>query len=228
MAAVMQAVSGRLPQPAVRAKGLEQCIAAIEPAVRELAARRPRLRRERLSGLHNPWGHAAVLANAWRFLDVCEHPAIVGEIERLSGPDLILWDSELHLEAASYRRFVAEGREGRYWPALPLSGAVALVAPLRSAAAPTCAALDAVTEAQLAGFDPAEPVYVIRYMRATSRFVRDAQAPANGIAMEEQPLLNYTTRPLWLVAGEDRAGNDFVTGFTPSVPRWAGHKTEER
>ena len=45
--------------------------------------------------------------------------------------------------------------------------------------------------------------------------------------MEEQPLINYATRPLWLVRGEDRAGNDFVTGFAPPVPRWAGSQPEE-
>ena len=27
--------------------------------------------------------------------------------------------------------------------------------------------------------------------------------------------------------GEDRAGNDFVTGFSPVVPRWAGTRTEQ-
>jgi hypothetical protein len=40
--------------------------------------------------------------------------------------------------------------------------------------------------------------------------------------MEEQVLINFCTRPLWLVRGEDRAGNDFVTGFAPAAPRWAG------
>ena len=27
---------------------------------------------------------------------------------------------------------------------------------------------------------------------------------------------------LWLVRGNDSAGNDFVSGFSPAVPRWAG------
>jgi hypothetical protein len=45
--------------------------------------------------------------------------------------------------------------------------------------------------------------------------------------MEEQPLVNYTSRPLWLVRGEDAAANDFVTGFSPSVPRWAGVQPKE-
>ncbi|MEO7010274.1 MAG: hypothetical protein ABI156_14080, partial [Caldimonas sp.] len=61
----------------VSAATFRERLAALGPIVGELAGRRPRPRRERLSGMHNPWGHAAVLANAWRFLDVCEDAALV-------------------------------------------------------------------------------------------------------------------------------------------------------
>lgn len=57
--------------------------------------------------------------------------------------------------------------------------------------------------------------YAIRYMPATSRYVRDPAFPANAYAALESPLMNYTTRPLWLVRGTDRAGNDFTTGHGP-------------
>jgi len=63
-------------------------------------------------------------------------------------------------------------------------------------------------------------------MSAASRFDRNPRANANWIAMEEQPLINFATRPLWLVSGEDRAGNDFTTGFAPAVPRWAATQPE--
>ena len=207
------------------ARSLAQRIDALHAAARELAARRPRPRAERLSGIHNPWGHASVLADAWCFLDLCEDPGILDRVEPLIGPDIVLWDAELHLEAASYLRFVQGRREGRYWPAMPLAGAVVLVAP--AAAQPvSCLALHSIAQ-NLPELAPHEPLFVIRYMPGTSAFVRDGRSLANWIAMEEQPLVNYTTRPLWMVRGEDRAGNDFVTGFSPPVPRWAGIQPEE-
>jgi hypothetical protein len=54
--------------------------------------------------------------------------------------------------------------------------------------------------------------YAIRYMPATSRYVRDAAHPANAYAAEKSQMMNYTQRPLWLLRGADRAGNDFKTG----------------
>jgi hypothetical protein len=197
---------------------------ALQRSVGDLARVRPRPRSERLSGVHNPWGHAATLVNAWAFLDVCEDPALVEAVARVIGPDVVLWDSELHLEAASYLRFVGDGREGRYWPATPLAGAVALVVP--GSASATTIDVAAIAGADLTAIDPTSPLYVVRYMSAASRFDRDPRASANRIAMEEQPLINFATRPLWLVSGEDRAGNDFTTGFAPAVPRWAAMQPE--
>ena len=167
-----------------------------------------------------------MLATAWPFLDVCEDAAILEAVSALIGRDVVLWDSELHLKADTYLRFVAGGREGRYWPAMPLAGAVVLVTPRRPAAPVTCLDLGALAGADLSHLHTDEPLYVIRYMPASSLYVRDPRAPQNWTAMEEQPLINYTTRPLWLVRGQDRAGNDFVTGFSPVVPRWAGTRTE--
>jgi hypothetical protein len=54
--------------------------------------------------------------------------------------------------------------------------------------------------------------YAIRYMPATSRYVREPDFPANAYAATHSPLMNYTQRPLWLVRGTDRAGNDFRIG----------------
>ena len=54
--------------------------------------------------------------------------------------------------------------------------------------------------------------YAIRYMPATSRYVRDPSFPANAYAAENSQLMNYTQRPLWLLRGADRAGNDFAIG----------------
>jgi len=201
-------------------------VAAVRPMVADLAGRNPQPRAERLSGIHNPWGHAAVLATAWPFLDLCEDAAVVEAVARLIGPDVVLWDSQLYLQAGAYLRFVLAGREGSYWPATPLAGALVLVAPMRPAIPAVCVELSAAAAIDPDRFDPSEPLYVIRYMPATSLYLRDPGAPRNRSAMEAQPLVNYMTRPLWLVSGEDRAGNDFVTGFSPAVPRWAGTRTE--
>ena len=211
---------------APRSRSMAERIADLHEAVRELLLLRPRPRLERLSGLHNPWGHAAGLTDAWRFLDLCEDPTIVDRVESAIGHDIVLWDSELHLEAASYQRFVREGREGRYWPVMPLAGAVVLVTPERAQPL-TCLELSRVATG-LPPLDPHEPLYVVRYMPADSNFLRNGRALANWVAMEEQPLINHAVRPLWLVRGEDRAGNDFVTGFSPPVPRWAGNQPKEQ
>ncbi len=54
--------------------------------------------------------------------------------------------------------------------------------------------------------------YAIRYMPASSRYVRDPAFPANAYAAKHSPLMNYIHRPLWLVRGTDRAGNDLRIG----------------
>lgn len=192
---------------------------SVREAVEEIAAGRAGIRQERLSGIHNPWGHCIGITDPWVFLDLCESEPVLEAARGLLGLDIILWDSELFLEAARYAAFLRQGREGRYWPVMPLAGAIVLVAPARMAV--TAVRLEAIGPATLDGFDPQEPLYVIRLMPATSRFERDPAYPANRACMEEQVLVNYSNRPLWLLSGSDRAGNDLVSGFAPAVPVWA-------
>jgi hypothetical protein len=52
----------------------------------------------------------------------------------------------------------------------------------------------------------------LRYMPATSLFDRGLR-PVDG---QSGVPVNFAQRPLWLVRGVDRAGNDFVTGHHPS------------
>jgi hypothetical protein len=54
--------------------------------------------------------------------------------------------------------------------------------------------------------------YAIRYMPATSRYDRSANHPATVYARKNSPNMNYPMRPIWLVHGEDRMGNDFTVG----------------
>lgn len=208
------------------ARSLGERVGALHAAARELAQRPRPPRQEHLSGLHSPWGHGDGAVDPWLLLDLCEDPEVLDGVEALIGPDIVLWDTDLYLEAAAYQRFVAQGREGRYWPAMPLQGALVLV---QAGTAQPLIFLDLTQIARegVPALDPLSPLYVLRYMPATSHFVRDSRAPANWVAMEEQPLINYTTRPLWLMRGEDRAGSDFVTGFSLPVPRWAGNQPKE-
>lgn len=218
----MIAVAGTQSECSVRLRRVPDCaVVQARSAVEAMAKRSPRPRPERLSGIHNPWGHAATLTNAWAFLDLCESTMVLDQIRFTIGQDVILWDSELYLRGVEYISFVAERREGRYWPIAPLVGAIALIS-FASPAILYVADVKTLMAGDLSGIDPAAPLYVIRYMPASSRFIRDPRFPANWAAMEEQPLINFTSRPLWLVCGEDRAGNDFVTGFASNAPRWAG------
>ena len=54
--------------------------------------------------------------------------------------------------------------------------------------------------------------YAIRYMPADALYDRRADHPATQYAEKVSPTMNYAKRPLWLVRGQDRAGNDFQIG----------------
>lgn len=55
--------------------------------------------------------------------------------------------------------------------------------------------------------------YAIRYMPATSLF--DRTIPPTRIAHNQ--VIDFSQRPIWLVRGQDRAGNDFKVGHAPGV-----------
>jgi hypothetical protein len=186
-----------------------------------LLGRTPRLRQEWLSGIHNPWGLAAGIVDPWLFLEICQAREILDRAADAAGPDLVLWDSELYLQGSDYLQFLADGREGRYWPADPLAGAVVSI--MLPAAQPQLAAafVRAARDELFSVLQSGEPLYVIRYMAGSSRYRRDAAFAANWTAMEEQVLVNHATRPVWLVRGSSHPDTDLVTGFAPSVPRWA-------
>lgn len=193
----------------------------VREAVAGIVARKAMIRQERLSGIHNPWGHVIGLTDPWSFLDLCESDVVIDAARKIIGADVILWDSELFAEAGRFAEFLNEGREGRYWPVTPLAGGIILLPVGREKLDAKAVSLDDVGPHVLDGYDPSEPLYVVRLMPATSRFDRDPKHPANHACMEEQVLVNYSNRPLWLLCGTDRASNDLVSGFAPPVPVWA-------
>jgi hypothetical protein len=217
------------PFGAIRTRNqtLSERLDLLRIGVDKVVALQPWPRQERLSGLHNPWGFGAGLVDPWLVLDLCEDAQVLDAAQQFIGPDIVLWDTELYLQGSIYLQFVREGREGRYWPAAPLQGAIVIIPLGSDEQALVCMDLASVSKEALSALELSAPIYVFRYMPATSAFQRDARAPANWTAMQEQPLLNFTRRPLWLVRGEDRAGNDFVSGFLPQVPRWATNLLKE-
>jgi len=54
--------------------------------------------------------------------------------------------------------------------------------------------------------------YAIRYMPGDALYDRRPDHPATVYAAKVSPTMNYAKRPLWLVRGRDRAGNDFRVG----------------
>lgn len=179
---------------------------------RLLVQRRPR--QDLLSGVHNPFGHHACPSAAWQFLDLAESAALLDQVESVLGPDIVLWDSELHPDSAAWPR-----DEALYWPADPLAGTVVAVDLERQ----RTVLIDITRLADV--FDDIAlqrgPCYTVRYMPATSLYNRDPRFAPNRLATQVRPLVNHCIRPIWLVRGEDRAGSDFVTGFAPPAARWA-------
>ncbi|MEX2525064.1 MAG: hypothetical protein WD750_08910 [Gammaproteobacteria bacterium] len=72
------------------------------------------------------------------------------------------------------------------------------------------------------GIQPGGPPfeYVIRYFPATSKYIRQQHSDFHKRMNVLYPLQNFSARPLWLVRGEDRADNDFVTGFMSRPGQW--------
>jgi hypothetical protein len=229
--------AGRLPDPV---------IAALEAVSAELTRMHPDVPHALLSGLHNPWGPGAPLVDSWTLLELCEDRAVVDRVAAVMGPDLVLWDRELLVRPRDRGNTEAWDGLNPAWPIEPAAGAAVRVAiggdlvmqyrpgSHRGGAAGTPSGSTnvvvppghaALADIRLAcRYDAAPPFateLVIRYMPATSRYNRDPLTPANRSGARTAPLINYSLRPLWLVRGEDRAGNDFVTGFGIPAPSWS-------
>lgn len=215
---------------------LPPAVLALLEDTRARIAAHPRYgRAEVLSGIHNPFGLAGALVDAWGLLEICQSAAVLDGVAAAIGPDIVLWDSELIVEPPGRRP--APHRDPAVWPIEPLSGVAARIALSGrlayldddgrrhdvDAAPGTLIVHDGRLHLAAPGGDGARQhaEYVIRYMPASSRFVREADFPANRRAARACPLINFARRPIWLVRGADRAGNDFVTGFTTTVGQWS-------
>jgi hypothetical protein len=197
--------------------------------------------------LHNPWSRAAATFDSWGFLDLCQSPSLIEKVAKLIGPDLILFDSEwLPDRWQPVEAETALESDAHRFPVDPPCGVTALIgvgdaaratvhvdyqpSHPRAAGAHTDVLLGpgAVLflgsrvpyRARAAGDAGVPNVYAVRYFPASSRYERDPTACAHRALTERYPLFNYARFPLWLVHGQDRAGNDFVTGFNVRAGYW--------
>lgn len=230
--------------------------------VDDLIERHPQVRPELLSGPHNPWGQSAKIVGSWTWLEFCRFPEIVDMVEQLTGPDIILWGSQLFCKPAADGMAVPWHQDGQYWPIDPLATVTVRIAIEDSLPENGCmryipgshknrnvvahemvresnvalqqeisnvdeslARDDALQAGQISihdvylihgsgvnRSDKRRADYAIRYMPASSAYVRDPSYPANAYAAQKSQLMNYTKRPLWLLRGVDRARNDFEIG----------------
>lgn len=206
----------------------ENALARVRDEAANLPVRRPRLHPAMLSGAHNPWGYTGQLLDSWSVLELCESPALLDVVAELIGQDIVLWDSALLLpsnRAADLRRLT---HEPSFWPADPLAGALVLIDLTRAVSGSSAAVLmydvrevGASMPSISAALHTAGSWLCVRYMPATSLFNRDPAFAANRAMANQDPLINYTNRPIWLARGTDHAGSDFVTGFNVTTPSWA-------
>ena len=191
--------------------------------------------------LHNPWSRSATLMDSWGFLDICQAPALIHVLTRIMGPDIILYDSQF------YPDLLTNKRNDWGWhcdlnkcPVNPLSGLVVRIPfgknrgndVLKFRRNPQVPPKEISIQGSeqivihdigieyLSSEETTSKEYVIRYFPGTSHYVRDASSSLQKQLTETHPLINYAKLPLWLVAGEDKSNNDFVTGFNPKAGRW--------
>ncbi len=188
--------------------------------------------------LHNPWSRAAVLQDAWGFLDLCGHLASLGPVRSALGDDIVLFDSFWLPDPWEPGR--GGWRTDRIlFPVEPLQGLTVLCACAPGSAVEFRIGARRVeldpgagvafgpdcwyrVDADSGDARPGRPLlFGARLFPATSLYLRDAGHPAHIALMEYLPLFNFAAMPLWQVAGEDRADNDFVTGFRTSAPYWS-------
>ena len=84
-----------------------------------LIAARPELRPDFIALPHVPWRGADGAAIAREFFEYCTNPDFLDVVERVIGPDIILWASTVFCKPASIGLEVPWHQDGQYWPIRP-------------------------------------------------------------------------------------------------------------
>ena len=195
--------------------------------------------------LHNPWSRSALSVDSWKFLGLCQSAELLQIITPFIGENIILFDSQFSPDLYDTGKSVASWKNDRLrCPVNPLHGLVVRIpfSDLINESVKFIYRADQAGEQvkevklgqiichninltyRIQGIENlTQPIeYVVRYFPATSRYLRDPGTKLHRELTERYPLLNYAQMPLWLVQGEDKANNDFVTGFQPKAGRWIG------
>lgn len=227
---------------AIPATPLEQYLPFLREQLAAICRSAEKKRPWLLWELHNPWSRSASMADSWKFLDLCQSAELLSQLTPFIGEDIILFDSQFSPDSSDAGKASLQNDRLRC-PARPLRGLVVRIpfaAPAAGNARFICETGQSASHTVEYGVGsiichnmdlnyrvaagpgcPQQPFeYVIRYFPATSRYLRDPAAKLHRQLTERHPLLNYARMPLWLVQGEDQAGNDFVTGFQPKAGRW--------
>ncbi len=188
--------------------------------------------------LHNPWSRAAVNVDSWQLLDVCQAPVLIEVLSLLMGDDIVLFDSQIvpnpaltEFDEPRWRnddQFFPLDRPNGLVVRLPFGSDAPRTFEYRrheSAGIEYCRGQVLIHAANLDYRSPAANdsggfEYVVRYFPAQRLYERDPLHPKHVQLTERYPWVNYMKMPLWLVNGEDKAGNDFVTGFHTRTGRW--------
>lgn len=198
----------------------------------------------RRSGIHNPWHRAAAGHDAWALLAIAEQTPVRAALGSALGADVVLWDMRigapvmLAVGPDDAPGGVPMYSEAGLWPLPADSGAVAWLAlagatlpvalPDGDGPAGSCSfSLQAgdllVLPADARWPDPGalEDFLSLACLSGRARFERDPGHPAHRAMAARDPLINHANAALWLLQGQDHAGNDYARGFSSAVAQWA-------
>ena len=103
--------------PAWRVPG--ELLGRMRDSLDRLIAARPGLRPDFIALPHVPWNGAEGSAIAREFFEYCVNPDFLDIVERVIGPDIILWASTVFCKPASIGLEVPWHQDGQYWPIRP-------------------------------------------------------------------------------------------------------------
>jgi ectoine hydroxylase-related dioxygenase (phytanoyl-CoA dioxygenase family) len=232
----------------------------LDAAVQRLIAKNPDVRPERLVSVHIDRMNDEGVRGDATFFELATDPIIVDAVEKVMGPDVVLWGCQVFCKPPSDGMEVPMHQDGHYWPIDPLESCTAWIAIDDCTVENGCLRLVPGSHKARRSFqhglskreglvlnqyvdDPkvdlsvAEDVELragqfslhdihmvhgsnanrsgkrragvaIRYMPGTSLMNRESSRTGSSSGY----MVNWRTRPLWLLRGENRAGNDLKVG----------------